>query len=65
MPKPPAAAKIDPLPAPVSDDRRVGQAAENAARRAANRRDTQDTDTGTSTRRRGGLAGALRTKIGG
>lgn len=62
-PKIPAAATPKLEPAPTSDDRRVQQAAENAARAAANRRDLSETIL-TQPRRTGGLATRLRQTIG-
>lgn len=66
-PKIPAAAKIDPVAAPASDDQRVRQAAANARERALARRDSADTISGGSRtgRRRGGLAEAMRETVGG
>ena len=65
VPKPPRAAKIDPIAAPASDDQRVKAAADNARERALARRDAADTMASGSVRRRGGLATAIRETIGG
>lgn len=65
LPKPPKQAKIDPMMAPTSDDRRVRAAAEAAERRARQRTDAGDTIADGTRRRRGGLAEAMRDVVGG
>ena len=66
VPKPPRAAKIDPIAAPTNDDQRVKAAAANARDRSLARRDAADTMASGSIRRRtGGLASAIRETVGG
>jgi hypothetical protein len=67
VPKPPAAARIEPTAAPSNDDQRVRQAANNARDRALARRDSADTmrGSGGARRRTGGLAAAMRDTVGG
>ncbi len=65
-PKPPPAAKIDPIAAPSSDDQRVKAAATRTRDRSLARRDAADTIASGSIRRRpGGLASAIRETVGG
>jgi len=65
-PKIPAPVVVDQKPAPTMDDDAVRRAGDEAAQRAAARRDSTDTIlTGTVKRRAGGLAQASRTTTGG
>ncbi len=68
IPKPPEPEK-EPVKviqqAPTVDDESVRKEGEAVARRAAQRRNVADTSVTKSKRRRGGLASAARSKVGG